>query len=375
MLVIGLPTTPVCTALPLAAGRIVIVVMLALAAMLCAACSSPDDPVKVLADYNERIARALDARLPTPTATRVPTWPTGDDILQNATDLRITVFGGPDFGRCSLLRELSTRSSSADRIQTPPQRLLYEMRLLRGLRQCGELTAADLANGTPARREFATNVIHVGEIKRRDLPVIYWNATFGARELRDLFSVGARPLRMRQVPSADEAANALSWLAALGRLTPDDPLPATEALEQQYLQLAGNKLGGRTWLTIDLASRELDRSSVLLEQAAATQPPCPNGRPGPTADSLQRAYTEIYLSRIDPWLASVSRGAWMLTEALEQLWQAQQITPPPAIVRYRARVWAKERGSLMQDYDTAVRRHTHAWQAALGPCGYPPAAR
>ncbi len=349
--------------------------MVALAAMLCAACSSPEDPVKVLADYNERIARALDTRLPTMTATRVPTWPTGDDILQNATDLRVTVFGGPDFGRCSLLREISTRGSSTDGIQTPPQRLLYEMRLLRGLRQCGELTAADLVNGTPAQREFATNVIHIHEIKRRDLPVIYWNATFGARELRDFFNVGARPLRMQQAPSAHEAANALSWLAALGRLTPDTPLPATEALEQQYLQLAGNKLGGRTWLTVDLALRELDRSSFLLEQAAATQPLCPNGRPGPVANNLHLVFTEIYLPRIDPWLTATSRGAWMLTDALEQLWQTQQVSPPPAIVRYRARVWAKKPGSLMQDYDTAVRRHAQAWQAALGPCGYPPAAR
>jgi hypothetical protein len=349
--------------------------LLALASLLAlTACSSPDNPTASLADYNARLSRVLEAELPPAAATRVPTWPSSADITLQPTDVRVGMFTFLDFGRCGLLREISERNSGLGRVQAPSQRLLYEMRLLRGLRHCSELTAGELASDDPAAREFAKTVRQILELKTRDLPLVYWNATFAAAELREFFSVSALPLRRNETGAAGDAANALAWLAALGRLSPDAPLPASEAMEQNYYQLVGTRRGGRTWLSLDLASRELDRGTYLLQRAAAAGKLCPGGAPTMRAQRLRNVFTEIYVARVQPWLSAIAGDSRVLGDALEQLWQAQQVTAPPAVARYREAVWAEAPGSVREDFSNAVRNHALAWKGVLAPCGFAPAA-
>lgn len=346
--------------------------VLATLLVLTAACSSPDNPTENLADYNGRIARVLDQPLPPATATRVPTWPSIREITQQPADVRVGLLSFLDFGRCGLLREISERNSSLGRVQAPSQRLLYEMRLLRGLRHCADIIRDDVRSTDASRREFASTIQQLLELKTRDLPLVYWNATFGAPEMRDFFSVSALPLRTGEVTPANNAANALAWLAALGRQAPDAPLPASEAMEQQYYQLIGNRLGGRAWLSLDLARRELERSTSLLQQAAAAGKLCPNGVPTARAERLHNVFTAIFVQRVQPWLAVTAGESRLLGDALERLWQAQQITAPPALSRYRTAVWADAPGSLRDDFNIAVRDHAMAWKAVLGPCGWMP---
>lgn len=350
------------------------VLAVALTALLTGGCSNPDNPTANLADYNARITRVLDADMPPANATRVPTWPSIRDIAQQPTDVRVGMVTFLDFGRCGLLREISERNSGLGRVQAPSQRLLYEMRLLRGLRQCEEITRSEISDSDASRREFANTVRQVLELKTRDLPLVYWNATFGAPELRDFFSVSALPLRLTDTGAASNSANALAWLAALGRLSPDAPLPASEAMEQQYYQLIGNRRGGRTWLSLDLAIRELDRSTYILQVTADAGQLCPGGNPTLRAQRLRNIFTQIYVPRVQPWLAALAGESRVLGDALEKLWQAQQITAPPALARYRVAVWANAPGSLRDDYNNAVVMHAQAWKAVLAPCGFAPSA-
>lgn len=346
--------------------------LVALLALLVDGCSSPENPTENLADYNARIVRVLDAELPPASATRVPTWPPIAEITQQPTDVRVGLFTFLDFGRCGLLREISERNSGLGRVQAPSQRLLYEMRLLRGLRHCAELTADELTSEDAGRREFATTIRQVLELKSRDLPLVYWNATFGAPEMRDFFSVSALPLRASETGNGGNSANALAWLAALGRLSPDAPLPASEAMEQQYYQLVGSRRGGRTWMSMDLAVRELDRSTYLLQVAADGGRLCPGGTPTLRAQRLRNVFNEIYVPRVQPWLAAIANEGHVLGDALERLWQAQQITAPPALSHYRTAVWADTQGSLREDFSNAVRNHALAWKSVLTPCGFGP---
>lgn len=338
------------------------------------ACSSPENPTASLADYNARLSRVLDAELPPAAATRVPTWPAIADITLQPTDVRVGMFRFLDFGRCGLLREISERNSGLGRVQAPSQRLLYEMRLLRGLRHCAEQTAADIDSQNAANREFALTVQQVLELKSRDLPLVYWNATFGAPELREFFSVSALPLRLNETGAAGEPANALAWLAALGRRAPDAPLPASEAIEQQYYQLIGSRRGGRIWLSLDLATRELDRGTYVLQRAAHENNLCPGGTPTMRAQRLRNVFSQIYAARVQPWLAAIAGESRVLGDALEKLWQAQRVTAPPALARYRDAVWADHAGSVREDYNNAVRNHAMAWKSVLAPCNFLPAA-
>lgn len=340
------------------------------AALLSSACTR-NDPAEALADYNIRLGRLLGDAPPPAAATRVPTWPALPEPPATTAAVRIDVFGFPDAGRCGLLQEISTRNSGLIRVQTPAERLLHEMRLLRALTQCHALTAGDLQSTDVTRRAFAATVRDALERKREDLPRVYWNNTFGATEFREFFSVGALPLRIGETTPVVEAGNAISWLAGLGRLRQEAPLPAPDAMAQQYYRLVGNKLGGRTWLSIDLAMRELDRASVLLERASPAAL-CPGGKPGTRAGQLHELFVTRYSQRLQPWMDASGRSAGLLADALDRLWDAQRVEPLPELQRYRQHVWADAPGSLVHDYDLALQRHLRAWQALLRPCGYAP---
>ncbi|MFZ5724114.1 MAG: DUF3080 family protein [Pseudomonadota bacterium] len=348
--------------------------VLALLLGLLCACSQRNDPAETLADYNARLSRLLDSEAPPAAATRVPTWPMPQEALPVPAEVRFDLFGFPDAGRCGLLQEISESDDGMMRSRSPAQQLLQQMRLLRGLAQCAELTAGDLQGADVTRRAFAAAVRDALAQKRRDLPLFYWYSTFGSAEFREFFSVGVVPLRIGENTPAADAANAVSWLAALGRLRPEAPLPAAEAMDQHYYRLVGNKLGGRVWLSVDLAMRELDRASTLLEETSPERW-CPGGVPGETAERLHDLYAAYYVKRLQPWLATTERSADMLADALERLWEAQQVGVPPEIARYRRSVWADEYGSLVRDYDLAIQRHARAWQALLAPCGLTLSAR
>lgn len=337
-------------------------------ALLCA-CSPRNDPAETLADYNARLARLLDTEPPVAAAIRVPTWPQLRNSLPAPADVRFDLFGFPDAGRCGLLQELNSRNRDQARLPTPPQNLLQQMRLLRALGQCARLTTEDLQSEDVTRRAFAVAVRDALEQKRRDLPLVYWHSTLGSAEFRDFFSVGALPLRPGDTAAAVDAANAIAWLATLGRLRPDAPLPAAEAVNEHYYRLVGNKLGGRTWLSVDLAMRELDRASSMLESAPLARL-CPGRQPGSTAERLHGLYQSHYRHRLQPWLEATGRSAGMLADALEQLWQAQQAEAPAELAQYRQSVWADTGNSLVRDHEFALRRHAHAWQALLESCGY-----
>lgn len=349
--------------------RAVLAAVLFLPLALAGGCSQHNDPAQSLADYNTRLARLLDVEAPPAAAIRVPTWPSPLAMEPVGKEVRIDLFGFPDAGRCGLLQEISERGSALVRVQSSSQDLLRQMRLLRGLSQCAGLTAGDVASTDVTRRAFAVGVHDALMQKRASFPLVYWNDTFGSNEFREFFSVGVLPLRMDETTPAVSPANAISWLSSLGRLRQEAPLPAPDAIEQQYYHLVGNKMGGRVWLSIDLAMRELDRGSSMLEHAAPSAL-CPGGRPGTRAERLHELFDRQYAPHLQPWLAATGRGAGMLADALDRLWAAQQAQPPPEIVQYRQRVWADEPGSLVHDYDIAVQRHTRAWQALLEPCGY-----
>lgn len=363
---------PVSSVLPVSRRALAAALLACL--LLACGCSPRNDPAQALADYNTRLARLLDAEAPPGAATRVPTWPVPRDPLPLPPEVRVDVFGFPDAGRCGLLQEMSERNGGLVQVVSPSQQLLLQMRLLRGLAQCATLTAGDLTGTDVTRRAFAATVRDALAQKRRDLPLVYWNTTFGSAEFREFFSVGALPLRIGDTAPAVDAANAISWLSTLGRLRQEAPLPAPDAMEQQYYRLVGNKLGGRTWLSIDLAMRELDRASALLEHASPAAL-CPGGRPGTRAMQLHDLFERQYVHRIGPWLADSGRSAGMLADALDRLWAAQQVTPPREIALYRDHVWADAPGSLVHDYDIAVQRHLRAWQVLLQPCGYAAAVR
>lgn len=339
--------------------------------LLVAGCAPGKDPVDILADYNSRLARVLATEPPPAAAIRVPTWPASRDLLQETADVRVGLLEFLDFGRCGLLQEISERNSSLGRVQPASQRLLYELRMVRGLQQCAQLTAPDLAGADATRREFAGTVHTVLARKQQDLPLVYWNATFAAPEFREFFSVSALPLRPGDGAAVRGAAAAITTLASLGRLPATAPLPASDALEHQYYRLIGNRLGGRTWLSLDLAIRELDRASAMLEMTVPATL-CPGGAPGPQAQRLRGVFDAAYVARVQPWLSETGGAADELVVALERLWLAQQVTAPEELLQYRMNVWSGLPGSLVQEYQLSVRRHAHAWQALLQPCGLAP---
>lgn len=338
---------------------------------LLAACSAPDDPAALFDDYNARLARVLESPLPPPAPVPAPAWPGARDLVLPVEDVRVGLRTFLKFDRCGLLHEISERNSGLGRVQPGSQRLLYEMRLLVGLRACVEETRTARDGDDEDARAFADTVHDVLAVKTRDLPRSWWNATVASPELGHFLSVAAPPWRLDEAPATDGALEALRQLAALGNVLEGAP-PPVDAFEALYASLGAAPGGGRTWQGLALAIRELDRGSALLEAQVSRARLCPDGRPTPRAKRLHGVFDAMYVARVQPWLSVNAREATALAEVLESLWEVPAAAGgTAAAARYRA---ATTHGTqaLLSRYTASVRRHALAWKSVLGPCGLAP---
>ena len=77
---------------------------------------------------------------------------------------------------------MAERNSGLGKVMPPSQQLLYEHRLLAGARVC-----VDTLLATGEAPDLLARLRDVVQIKERDMPRAYWNATFASSEFAKHF--------------------------------------------------------------------------------------------------------------------------------------------------------------------------------------------
>jgi hypothetical protein len=336
-----------------------------LAAGLAAGCEG--GPAADLADYRARVQRASGVDVIAPAPPALPSYPSHRERAVPIPEVRGSIwellFDLPD---CDLGHLVSERNSILGRYWPATSRFDYELRFGLRLDRCRTRLAAR-PPADEAEREFRARLDEIHLAKQNTLAAVWWALSYDSVEFERAFSPAAQALNLAAADSA--AHDAIEYLITLSAQL-DAPGDGVElaALERALQQLAVSQYGGALLRSLGLLIAELDAASAALETAR----PCPQQRQTPQARVLQTVFTQYYAGRAQPYMAAVQRGGLRWLELHARLLESQQVTPPPAFERFRARALAIDGDSLWSRWLQARNRHVQAWQQVLGACGLMP---
>lgn len=322
-------------------------------ALLMAACG-PADPLE---DYASRVARVLDQPVE-PATPEPPRYPRARDRQLSVPPERTGWIGYFQLKRCGLLNLIGQRNSILGRVAPPARRLDYE----RKLRACQPSTPAG-DDGDPA---FAARLAELVASKQAQLPKVVWNATLGSDAMADAFSLAAGRLPIDTEVMPGESLDALATLtrAARGPQPPGVTEPAYRVLETRHY-------GGRLLQSVTAVTATLDVVTGSIEQRLARRPLCFGDRANRRARIAETVLREFYIAGLQPHMAALSDAGRLWHEALAELFDAQSVTMPAAITRYRNQALG-ESSRVWRDYRHASREHGEAWTELLESCDLAP---
>lgn len=339
------------------------VTCLCLILFVLAGCS-PRDAESLWADYLQRLENLTGIPVPGATPARRPRYPAQRELSRPLLEQRIGLIRFVSLLECDLMELVSARNSSLGRVQATSYRLDHELRFISRAEQC-------LTDGTlDENPDMLLWLREVVDEKRNDLGNLAWNMTFAGPELAGFFR--QRPVPADRPVSADWPATvrALEQLTNVSNgLRQSAPTSLDPAIERALEALDKSSAAGQALDALALAQRDLQRATGMLAQIDTSRL-CPHGRPSERARNLQRGFLNIYVARMQPWLADLSRAADAFAEAIIALRDAQADVDADALDNWLNSLFGDS--GLLPAYRTAVVQHAHAWQRVLGDCGMTP---
>jgi hypothetical protein len=270
-------------------------------------------------------------------------------------------------GDCELQQLVGQKNSGLGAVMPVSQQLLYEHHFITGAPSCIE----QLEKGSRRDRELAKRLDAIVVAKKNEISKIYWNATFGSPEFERFFSLADGPVPLggdRVQPTAVE--DALRYLVALEDQigNPEFEIASAE-MEQQYKHLQSTRYGGSLLLSVDLVTRHLDLVASLIERRLEAGAICPNENVSEEAQIMKNIFSNVYATDIQPYVAGVHQEAQKVLRLTQSLASTFDGQIPAQFVDYYQRVLQMDHDDgLWTSFETAIKRHSDAWQMLLNEC-------
>ncbi len=261
---------------------------------------------------------------------------------------------------CHLQRLVAGRNSSLGKLAQPSQRLIYELEFLHHGAACQAALKAT------ERGELAHKLGQVLRQKREQLPVMIWQATLGAGEMRAFWKV---PAELGAYPAATAAEVPMAMARLLRRVERwlSNDWRVNELALERDLQLLKTGDGGALLQAWKLLADELGRGTGLLNNRLAEQPLCYKEQPNQRADILLNVVQQQFIAGIQPWAVALSQRRYQLLPAVVKLEQTLQQAEPASYHQ-----WRQQRDKQFSAAFDAPKQHVAAIQPLLEQCGLAP---
>ncbi|WP_336368499.1 DUF3080 domain-containing protein [Marinobacter sp. C2H3] len=336
------------------------------------ACNPFSKAPSMMDEYVERVGRVLevDAQLsPVPDAARMPRR---RDRMLALPDLDMGILDFLSLYGCELQYVVGEKNSVLGRVMQPLNRLRYELRFIRSAQDC--LPSVD-------DKDLRTTVKDAIAAKQKSLPLAIWNATWGSPDIESLFSLaqGTYPVRKPGDtggnPVSDLAREAAQMDAAVQRLLAGKLDVSLEFAGDVHQRWQAESRAGQLIRSAVLLTARLDDATGLIQRRLDGRPLCLNQKPNPQATVVRNVFFNIYIGKVQPYLADVRRARDALMVPMAALAEAQSAVMPATFRPWYERYLALTgETSVWQGLDRAMADHTRAWQALLGQCGMRPGA-
>ncbi|MEZ5558145.1 MAG: DUF3080 family protein [Pseudomonadales bacterium] len=340
-------------------------IALAVLVALCGCEPSTDPREAAYADYLTRLNRSLDGDIVEPRRDDLPPYPPHRDLV---VPIERGSIDFPEFFElhdCDLGDLVGFRNSPLGRMQVASQRLGYEAAWIRAAGRC------------PERPGWIDALV---DVKRAQLPDLFWNATFAAPEMQELMGA-AQIAAVASAPGADPAAGTSAGMSALAFVLRElsDNLTGLEqdrfdlhAFESTLSALrSAARVGAvrRDWAAL---RAHLGAAAELLERERARV--CRNGAPTPLSRVLRNLFLKFYVEAIQAPAAQRLRvqAVWVrqLAELVARLPAAQR---GPFAAWYAGSLDPADADSEWSRTHAAILEHARAWQRLFAGCGLEPA--
>ena len=333
--------------------------------LMLTGCDPFATPDGMMDEYVERVARVLDEDFElTAVPPRTP-YPRTRDRVQSLPDLDLGILDFLSLMGCELQFVVGERNSILGRVMQPVNRLRYEIRFIEAAESC----APDIDD-----EELREDILAAASSKKDSLPLAVWNATLGSEESARLLtsSKGYYPLDATGDNTADLESDLGQVNAMVRNLYQHRTDLSVDFMNQVHQRWNARSTAGQLVNSALILETRLDDASELLERRLEGRPLCIGGKPNNQSDIVRNMFFNVYVGRVQPYLAEVRRGRDSLIGPLSTLILAQQEVAPQSFADWHDQYLAVNGTGLWARLDQSMSRHVTAWQRLLEQCGMRP---
>lgn len=336
--------------------------------MLLSACDPFSQPDSMMDSYIERLGRVLELDAYTSPLMEVQTLPRMRDRRIDIAPIKINMLEFLSLYGCELQVVVGERNSAMGRVMTPLNELRYQLRFIDKAKQC--LPKIEQQN-LKAQLEQATVQ------KKRTLTQYFWNAVWADEPMAELMSQSSGFYQQGEthISPATLRADLNHARVVLQDLTTGSLASGLEKMGEIQQRWVFDHSGGQLINSARLLITRLNDATALLEQKINGKPLCYQGKPNPRAERVKGVFFSVYIGRVQPYISEVSRDSEQIFSGLSALAELQHKDMPESFQSYyRQVIDIKNKTSLWQELDLAIKRHTESWQNLLRQCGMQPMA-
>lgn len=325
---------------------------------LAVAGCSPYSPETLLLDYQNRLARTLDAK---GSATSLPqsswTKPRPEQLQIALADLSVDGLDFLSLSGCALQITVGKRNSSLGKLAPPSQRLLLELEFLRLAPDCiAQLQVESDNEALISALEQAT------ALKRRQLPARIFNAVLAGPEWHAFWQVQSIS---EDYPSGNTSSDLLTTIEALN-VSVQRWLNGNYEADGMLFEARLNQLragdGGTLITAAELTQRYFLDWRNLMHSSPYWQEPC--DRFYTDKQTILRTVASRYFAGgVQAWLAPIASRSNSIELAVGELETTLKDVMPADY-----KVWLKQRDVLLGGFKTHPRQHVEDLQRLLQPC-------
>lgn len=342
--------------------------VLLMTALFLGGCNPFSSAGPMMDEYVERVARVLEVKPELSELPSASTLPRRRDRQLAVPELEMGMLDFLSLYGCELQYVVGEKNSVMGRVMQPLNRLRYELRFIEAGEDC--LPEVNREGVKESLEEAIAS-------KKKTLPIVLWNATWGVEEMESLFTLakGDYPVAAKGNPVSDLAIDASRLNRVAGQLLKGDLSPSLDSVGAVQQRWQAEHRAGQLINSARLLVARLEDASALLEQRIEGRPLCLGGKSNNQSDIVQNMFFSVYIEKVQPYLSNIMKARNQLIEPLSQLAAMQKEVMPAAFQDwYRYHLDEQAEASLWFRLDQAIARHTRLWQTLLEQCGLRPQA-
>lgn len=324
---------------------------------LLTSCADKSKLNSSLDEYASRLSRVLNIDTPSPTAKPEYQLPPASQMVKTLPSISIEITELLSLRQCELSTLVANRNTALGKVQLPSQQLIYELSLVKALRDCEAIT--------PPSSSIHEQLRSWRLAKESQLSYRWGNFLQSSQDVRASLTQS-----VKVNASEDAALRGYFYLNKLnskiaGMQDATIALESVSELENHLYELQKARFPASTWNEQSLITSHLLALNSSLS-SALPEVNCADGRPSDTAKILRNVFYLFFIEQVQPEASKLTALHYKI-DPVFSTW----LDEPTLSVEFKAFIEGNHSVGFAE-YQSAVEQHVKLWQTFLARCNLSP---